>query len=154
MSIEIRKLGKEDRDRFIELCCGLTAYNKAQVWVDEDFTEIIKKRRLKVEKLLDNMKSNQMIFIAIEDQQPVGYIIGYVFQGMRTNGYIDELYIQDDARGKGIGSQLMSTAIDWIKHRGAKRITLNVFNWNDSAIKFYESHNFKPYATSYECYLP
>lgn len=51
--------------------------------------------------------------------------------------------VEQDWRGKGVGSQLMARAIEWAKSTGSiKRIELSAFERNTVAIHLYEKFGF------------
>ena len=58
--------------------------------------------------------------------------------------YIDDLCVDEKARGKGIGTALYSAAVDLAKASGCYNLTLNVWSCNPSAMKFYEKCGLTP----------
>lgn len=58
--------------------------------------------------------------------------------------YIDDLCVDKECRGKHIGSQLYEFVKEYAKSNGYYNITLNVWECNPSAMKFYESIGLKP----------
>jgi ribosomal protein S18 acetylase RimI-like enzyme len=55
------------------------------------------------------------------------------------------MYVTPEARGKGIGKQLLTTAIDHARQAGVEELTLAVTVGNLSARKLYVSSGFNPY---------
>ena len=53
--------------------------------------------------------------------------------------YIDDLCIDEDARGQHVGKALYAYAVDFAKSIGCYNITLNVWAKNKGAQKFYEA---------------
>ncbi|HLV41445.1 MAG TPA: GNAT family N-acetyltransferase [Brumimicrobium sp.] len=53
--------------------------------------------------------------------------------------YLEDLYIQPDYRRGGIGRLLFQRLVDEAKLMNAKRMDWQVLDWNEPAIKFYES---------------
>ncbi len=51
--------------------------------------------------------------------------------------YIDDLCVDENARGQHIGSSLYRYALDYAKSEGCYNVTLNVWALNDSAMEFY-----------------
>ncbi|MGB3480000.1 MAG: GNAT family N-acetyltransferase, partial [bacterium] len=51
---------------------------------------------------------------------------------------IDKMVVLDVHRGKGVGKMLMKKAHEWISSKEIKHIELHVWEFNQSAIKFYE----------------
>jgi len=58
----------------------------------------------------------------------------------KDTSWIDQLYIQPEYCGRGIGSQLLRAALSYLK----RPIRLYTFHQNDAARRFYESFGFKP----------
>ncbi len=91
------------------------------------------------------------IFVADED----GYVLGYAFCVCKTieNNillqdrkmlYIDDLCIDETARGKHIGKSIYEYVVAFAKERGFDDITLNVWSFNEGAKRFYESCGMTP----------
>lgn len=57
--------------------------------------------------------------------------------------YLEDLVVNPQFRGKGIGTILMEALIKDAKEQGLVRINWQVLDWNDPAIHFYEK--FKAY---------
>lgn len=53
--------------------------------------------------------------------------------------YIDDICVDENSRGRGVGRALYDYAESFASSEKCYNITLNVWNGNDSAIKFYES---------------
>ena len=53
--------------------------------------------------------------------------------------YIDDLCVDQGARGGHIGTALYEDVTAWAKAQGYYNVTLNVWADNKSALKFYES---------------
>ena len=62
----------------------------------------------------------------------------------RKTLYIDDLCVDEAARGKHIGSALFEFVRDYAKSIGCHAITLNVWEGNDSAIRFYQNMGMHP----------
>ena len=94
--------------------------------------------------------------IIAEDRTPVfvaereGRVVGYAFcihqQYVHHNNmtdiktlYIDDLCVDEGARGCGIGHKLLARVEDFAAECGAYNLTLHVYEGNDSAEKFYLS---------------
>ncbi len=61
------------------------------------------------------------------------------FRGER--GYfLEDLYIDGDYRGRGIGLSLLRAVAAAAQADGARRLDFHVLDWNEPAIRFYRSH--------------
>lgn len=92
------------------------------------------------------------ILVAVEENDKV---IGYCFCIFKQHNndsvltdiktlYIDDLCVDENLRGKHIGSHLFDAAVNLAKENNCYNITLNVWNCNPSAIRFYESLDMTP----------
>ena len=99
------------------------------------------------------------VWCAVED----GTFLGYCFcqweespDGSavfpRTELYIDDLCVDEAARGQGVASALFRYVTDVAKTAGVDFITLNVWQGN-SALNFYEKMGMKPRKTIMELRL-
>lgn len=72
-------------------------------------------------------------------------IMGYVtvfFSYYTWSGkslYMDDLYVREKYRGKGIGSLLINEAKLFAQQNSCKKLRWQVSNWNTPAINFYKS---------------
>ena len=100
-----------------------------------------------------------------DDNNPIfvyddGNVLGYAFCNIIKNGgnvltdiktlYIDDLCVDENQRGKGVGKALYKYVKEYAKENGIYNITLNVWDCNPSAKKFYESLGLKPMKTYLE----
>lgn len=56
----------------------------------------------------------------------------------RPGIYLEDLFVVESERGKGIGRALLSELIRLSAERGAGRLEWSVLDWNENAIAFYE----------------
>ena len=57
--------------------------------------------------------------------------------------YVDDLCVDENARGQGIGEALMRAARALARERGIDKIELNVWECNGGAMRFYERLGFQ-----------
>jgi GNAT superfamily N-acetyltransferase len=53
--------------------------------------------------------------------------------------HLEDLIVSEKCRGKGLGTLLLNSVVKHAKQLGVKRVSWEVIDWNDPAIKFYES---------------
>lgn len=53
-----------------------------------------------------------------------------------------KMYLRPAARGHGVGTKLLETAVAWVRARGGTRIGLDTIEEMTRAIAFYEAHGF------------
>jgi len=58
--------------------------------------------------------------------------------------YLEDLFVQPEHRGRGVGRALMQTLARLCAERGYSRLQWWVLNWNTPAIDFYESIGAQP----------
>lgn len=76
-----------------------------------------------------------------EDKNLLGYCIS-TMEGER--GEPQTLHVIEEARGNGIGCELMKRHMKWLKENGCKSIKIEVSYENHNTIKFYEELGFRP----------
>lgn len=53
--------------------------------------------------------------------------------------HLEDLIVTEEMRGTGIGTALLNAVVQYGHKLGVKRINWEVIDWNEPAIKFYES---------------
>lgn len=102
-------------------------------------------RKYTDEELMDIIADDSRPIFVAEDKGVVGYCF-CVFQQHIDNNiltdiktlYIDDLCVDKNARGSGVGRTLYEHVIKFAKESGCYNVTLNVWACNESAMKFYE----------------
>lgn len=64
--------------------------------------------------------------------------------------YIDDICVDESARGKNVGRVIYEHILDYARERGCYNVTLNVWNCNPGAMKFYEKLGLEPYKVGME----
>lgn len=101
--------------------------------------------RKQISKLISN--NDKPIFVAFDEENQ--RVLGYAMCVMKTiknntalldmkNLYIDDLCIDENFRGNGIGSQIYDHVLKYAKNQGCYNITLNVWEGNEQAKRFYD----------------
>lgn len=101
-----------------------------------------------------------IMLVAEEGGKPVGWAFAhdargelFVVEAERHHGYLAELYVVPEARGKGHGRALMEGCAQWGRERGHKVLMVGVQTPNQLAIRAYEGAGFAPYALTMRRYL-
>jgi len=80
--------------------------------------------------------------IAEDDGTPVGFAIFFhnfsTFIG-RPGIYLEDLFVNPEARGRGYGKALLARLAAIAKERNCGRLEWSVLDWNEPSIKFYKS---------------
>ncbi|MBP3271673.1 MAG: GNAT family N-acetyltransferase [Ruminococcus sp.] len=101
------------------------------------------------------------VFCAVDDSDNV---LGYAFcvieeysgdgvMTARKTLYIDDLCVDEKLRGRHIGSDLCEAVKQFARDIGCYNITLNVWECNPDAMKFYRAAGMLPYKTGMEFIL-
>lgn len=61
----------------------------------------------------------------------------------RTVAVVEDLYVEDAYRRRGIGRKLFEQAVSLARRRGAESMQLKVWSFNQSAVDFYRSMGMK-----------
>lgn len=88
---------------------------------------------------------NTCFLVAEQEGEIIGLLIGCMRDTPpvsilvpRRTGYIDNLAVRRDRRRQGVGQAMMQQAEEWARRHGAEALELNVFSFNQGAIRFYE----------------
>jgi len=84
--------------------------------------------------------------------EPEGPSVGYCITSLdgSGNGEIQSLFVIAEHRGRGLGSGLLTRALDWLRERGAQRITAGVAAGNERVLDLYARHGLHPRTTILE----
>ena len=77
---------------------------------------------------------------------PVGYIVvsfGYSVEMGGIDGFIDEFYIRENVRGRGMGGEVLRALMPALADYGVKALHLEVGRGNDAAQRLYSRLGFK-----------
>ncbi len=86
------------------------------------------------------------VWLVIDQDQPVGYAVltfGFSLEYGGRDAIIDELYLRESHRGRGVGSQVIAFLIDFCRTEAINALHLEVFNHNQQAYRFYHRHGFR-----------
>ncbi len=104
------------------------------------------------------------IFVAVDDDALPGDVLGYAFcihqqhvddnvlTDVRTL-YIDDLCVDEDVRGRHVGTRLYNHVLGYAREQGYYNVTLNVWACNESARRFYEHLGLVPQKYGMEAIL-
>lgn len=104
----------------------------------------VKYREEELKELLKD--DNRPVFVADDDGRVKGYAFCILQQHINNNIltdiktlYIDDLCVDENCRGQHIGKHLYEYVLSYAKEIGCYNVTLNVWQLNESAMKFYEA---------------
>ena len=154
-SMEIRRAGDQDIPGIAKLLlqvCQVHADGRPDLfqsggtkYTDDELREII-------------ACDDRPIFVAVDED---GSVLGYAFcvvedythDTARTHVrslYIDDICVDENARGRHVGSSVYNYVIAYAREQGFYNVTLNVWSCNPGAQRFYEAMGMKPYKIGME----
>jgi ribosomal protein S18 acetylase RimI-like enzyme len=93
---------------------------------------------------LDNARKSDdyLVRVADVDGVCVGFTIGCILPNSpayrtRWVGYINDICVTQEKRGRGIGEALVKDAVRWLKNHGAESVEVYVSKANDGAQRFW-----------------
>ncbi|MCU0496591.1 MAG: GNAT family N-acetyltransferase [Anaerolineae bacterium] len=140
----IRLATASDTEAIAQLWEKLVAYHRA---LDPDLPDAATNGgRLYAQRLSDRMNdSHTRIFVAVEDGQVVGYVLGVIvdlvpemFQP-EIGGFLADIYVDAPYRGRGIGRDLVETLMAWFQERQVRYVEWFVASKNADAQAFWTS---------------
>jgi len=82
------------------------------------------------------------VVIGYQGGEPVGFALFFhnysTFLG-KPGIYLEDLFVDEEHRGKGFGKALLAYLSKLTKERNCGRLEWAVLNWNEPSINFYES---------------
>ena len=146
--MNIRRAVEKDIDRLNELLLQVCLVHHvgrpdifkygAKKYNDEELLEIIR-------------DDERPILVAVDEEDNVcgdaflvfkQYVDNNIFTDIKTL-YIDDLCVDEEIRGQGIGTELYQAILAYAKENQCYNVTLNVWSCNESAMKFYEKCGLK-----------
>ena len=114
--------------------------------------------------------ADELAAILADDETPVfvgvdesGRVLGHGFCVLQHSGgrlmaehdtlYIDDICVDESARGLGAGRAVYNHIVEYARQRGCYNVTLNVWTCNPGAMRFYEKLGMKPYRVGMETIL-
>lgn len=101
----------------------------------------------RVLKMMENPE--QEVLVAEENGQLMGFAMVEYIKSEETNSmypvheaHIVEIGVDEKAQGKGVGTALMEAVKAAAKARGCRSVQLDVWEFNKSALQFYEKLGF------------
>lgn len=139
MAIDIRKATAEDAALILKFITDLAIYEKAK-------HEVIATEADIKNSLFSDATTAHALICNI-DNKPVGYAV-YFFNystWLGKNGlYLEDLYIAPEHRGSGAGKEVLKYLAKIAVTNNCGRFEWSVLDWNEPAIKFYQSIGAKP----------
>ena len=134
MSLTVRPATEEDLDAVVEMYAEVAAEGR---WIGGEAPVDKAARRVAFEGSI--RRDDAELFVAVEGDRLVGHL------GIQLHGYgVADLgmMVTSDARGRGVGSALLSAAVTWARAVGAHKVALQVWPHNEAALALYRKFGF------------
>jgi ribosomal protein S18 acetylase RimI-like enzyme len=140
----VRAAVARDLDQIARLWAGLVHYHRQ---LDAGLPEAAEDgpqryaRRL-AERLTDPATC---VLVAAQGKQVVGYVLGFVVDlapdmfVQASSGFIADIYVDEEFRGRGVGRSLVSELADWFRERGVRYFEWHVAAHNQEGIAFWRA---------------
>ena len=133
MTITIRALEEKDKSQWLKLWAGYLEFYKSTISPEQ--TELTWKRLI----------SNDMKMFGFVAESEEG-VIGFTHCLFRPSTwtetdycYLEDLFVDPNIRGKGIGRALMNKVIELAKEKNSKRVYWTTQEFNKTARVLYDS---------------
>jgi len=137
--IEIREAIENDSAQILTFIKELASYEKA---IDEVVAE-----EKDIRESVFGSNSSVKALICTLDEKPIGFAVYFynysTWQG-KKGLYLEDLYVSPEHRGVGAGKELLKHLAKIAVSQGCGRFEWSVLDWNEPAIKFYDSIGAKP----------
>lgn len=130
MNITIREIKADDFTGLISLFTEFATFEKTP----DKMTNTVD--RMTVEQEFFNG------FVALNDSEEiVGYVTHFFayYTWIGKSLYMDDIYVKEEFRGHGIGTELINKVIEYAKTTNCQKVKWQVSEWNKPAIEFYKS---------------
>lgn len=154
----VRRAMDKDMDRIIDLL------NQVLMVHHNGRPDLFKAncRKYTDEQLIEMIHDDSKPIFVAEDEAGVveGYAFCVMIQHIDDNIltdiktiYIDDLCVDENIRGKGVGTTLYNYVLEYAREQGCYNVTLNVWECNQSAMAFYDKCGLKLFKTGMETIL-
>lgn len=157
-NITIRRAEEKDIPRMLDLLVQVCMVHHngrpdlfngpATKYSESELKDILRDPKRPVFAAVDESDTMQGYAFCVHEQ-----IVGDSVRTDIRTLYIDDICVDENARGQHIGSKLYEHVLDYAKQNGFYNVTLNVWACNESAMKFYEACGLKPQKVGMEAIL-
>ncbi len=142
MSFTIRSAGPDDAPDIVRLINALADYERLLYESKPDVDMLAR-------HLAADASPRVEALVAQEDES--GKCIGFAlffpnYSTFLTNFglFLEDLFVEPDFRGRGVGLALLSRLAAIARDRGCQRLDWNVLDWNEPSIAFYKKLGASP----------
>lgn len=132
MLLELRSATEKDVPLILEFIRALAHYGK--------MLDQVRATEPQLRATLFGPKPAAECVLAFADGTPAGFAVFFTNYSTflaQPGLYLEDLFVQEDFRGRGIGKALLVHLARLANTRGCGRMEWTVLDWNQSAIEFY-----------------
>ncbi|MBQ8043542.1 MAG: GNAT family N-acetyltransferase [Clostridia bacterium] len=141
LDIQDVKLVKQCDNMFVEFLDGEGKY-------DENYL-----KREQLNSFINDLNdSNNILFVAKQDETVIGFLYGYIEKRKGAKlpvAHLGFLYVNGEYRNRKVATKLIDTFIVYIKGLDIKIIEVKVFENNIAAKKLYDKYGFNALWSNY-----
>jgi GNAT superfamily N-acetyltransferase len=133
MTLKIRAIEEKDKDQWLKLWAGYLEFYKSTILPEQ--TELTWKR-------LINNELKMFGFVAESEDEIIGFTHCLFRPSTWTETdycYLEDLFVDPNIRGKGIGRALMNKVFELAKEKNSKRVYWTTQEFNKTARVLYDS---------------
>jgi GNAT superfamily N-acetyltransferase len=133
MTLTIRAIEEKDKNQWLKLWAGYLEFYKSTITPEQ--TELTWKR-------LINNELKMFGFVAESEDEIIGFTHCLFRPSTWTETdycYLEDLFVDPNIRGKGIGRALMNKVIELAKEKNSKRVYWTTQEFNKTARVLYDS---------------
>ena len=133
MSLTIRAIEEKDKSQWLKLWAGYLEFYKSTISPEQ--TELTWKR-------LINNEMKMFGFVAENEEGVIGFTHCLFRPSTWTETdycYLEDLFVDSNIRGKGVGRALMEKVIELAKEKKSKRVYWTTQEFNKTARVLYDS---------------
>ena len=133
MPLRIESATERDIPLILEFIRELAAY--------ERHLDRVEATEARLRRTLFGTEPSASVIFVYDGEKPVGFAVFYftysTFAGL-PGMYLEDLFVRPEARGLGVGRQMLRYLARLAKAKGCWRIEWAVLHWNKTAIGFYQ----------------
>jgi GNAT superfamily N-acetyltransferase len=148
MNTQIRQATTQDLTTLLQL-------GKKLHQVELQFEPLLKySEQEATNRYTQELRNDHALFlIAEEGSLPIGYLYAHIdqidyFSTSKPECEIEVIYLEKEARGKGVSKQLVDSCISWAKKSNVFRIKAGIYHQNQLSLSSFQKYGFKPYHTT------
>jgi GNAT superfamily N-acetyltransferase len=150
MEVEIRAAEVKEIDNVLKLNYELfkLEFSKYDKTFNLEWTFSDKGKKYFADKI---NKDNMCLFIAISDDQTIGYLSAALYKeseyrkAMPIMAELESFFVLEKYRNAGVGSRLFKAFCEWCKSKNVGRLRVQASANNIKAIEFYKKNGFNEY---------